>query len=120
MTEPTVDADVEALLEVVKQKDAVIDNCRSSLEEYRQKSYDDVVKISHLELKVDRTKYEEYLKLESGKRNAESQLRIMTGRYENLKFNWDNRWSKAFEDAPIWLLIGFLCLMIGAGIGICL
>ena len=110
MTEPTVDADVKALFEVVKQKDAVIDNCRSSLEEYRQKSYEDSARIEGLKAMSNPNLWVEKCDLESKLRTAESQLNV-------LNFKWNNRWSKVMEDAPIFPLLLLLGGLIGFLVG---
>ena len=111
--EPNADADVDALLEVIKQKDAIIDNCLSSLEEYRQKSYRYYTQIEGLKAMSNPDLWKEKCDLESKLRTAENQLKV-------LNFKWDNRWSKTFEDAPTFPVILLLGGFIGFLVGICL
>jgi len=108
--EPNADADVDALLEVIKHKDAVIDNCRSSLEEYRQKSYEYMSEIAYLKKTSDP---DLYLKL----KNAEARCE---GLGRDLK-EADRKANKWRRNIAATLTEGFgalLCIIaFGAGLG---
>jgi len=98
--------EIDALLEVIKQKDAIIDNCRSSLEEYRQKSYEYMSEIGYLKKTSDPELYKKFKDAEHKVDGLEAQLTY-----------------KKTEDGsnrPLFIFSWFVGVMIGVAMGACL
>lgn len=67
--------EIDALLEVIKQKDAIIDNCRSSLEEYRQTTWDQLSQIGYLKKTSDPELYKKLKDAEYKVTSLDTQLK---------------------------------------------
>lgn len=92
ISEPNADADVDALLEVIKQKDAVIDDCRSSIRHYRNENISLRLQIGDLEKAADVDLLQKYTAL---KRKVEI----------------------FFEMSPLWLIVAIFIFAVGAVVG---
>jgi hypothetical protein len=80
ISEPVVDADVDALLEVIKQKDAIIDNCRSSLRESYDRWLKQQGRLEYLEKQADPELYTKLTIAESKAKGLEKENeRLKTG-----------------------------------------
>ena len=74
ISEPVVDADVDALLEVIKQKDAIIDNCRSSLRESYDRWLKQQGRLEYLEKQADPELYAKLTIAESKAKGREKEI----------------------------------------------
>jgi hypothetical protein len=77
ISEPVVDADVDALLEVIKQKDAIIDNCRSSLRESYDRWLKQQGRLEYLEKQADPELYTKLTIAESKAKGREKEIARM-------------------------------------------
>jgi len=109
--------EIDALLEVIKQKDAIIDNCRSSLEEYRQTTWDQLSQIGYLKQEADP---ELYQKLKDEQRMVKT-LKLDLERAEDRLVAPLHRVKMLFGDLfPFMILMVIVSLGIGLLWGSCL
>jgi len=103
--------EIDALLEVIKQKDAIIDNCRSSLEEYRQTTWEHLSKIAYLEKTSDP---ELYKKLKDTEHIAED----LTTKLKYAEERRNSLWNTLMRELVEYPVTMFFMIILGGILGL--